>query len=851
DDPATWDLYFQTYKREQNWELAERALDALTRLNADHANGLMYRWSLAMVRAQWSDAIGIARQLTVERESFGQSWILLAEAYQANAQFSEALSEYHAALERQTTNIDAYKGMADCYVGLGQPERARDVIATGQRMFPTNVQLREWALNYDAKQDATKVIPLRKTLLDNNPGEPENYIALASTCVQAAKQCFAVDPVKAKGFLDQASDSLTKGVGRFPDDLRLNAALAETLQNSGRIEDGAKVLTDLATHAAWKGKPEPFLVLGDYYTRSRDTKKAEQAMRDALTNGGSKSVDIELQLVSQLEQQLRFDDALKVLENNASDPRIMRQRLQVHIAAGHTEEATKGLAEAMAKSPDNTDLLNLQTVVYIDGYRYAEARQMAARVLKLDPRNDVATYYQALVELRDPVDGDLPLALRDLQLVTLRSPRNVLYKVEYANALSRVKDLEGMTVQLEDALKLDPMNRNSRIRLLELYSMTKKWSQFEKVVTDAELNPAMVSPGIWARTHAYGLSAQGKFAEAVAKIREAIAMEPQNPMFARDYLVILLQAGDSQGVIRETDRLIDKGIKQWWMLHLRGVARIASGKKTEGLEQLDKAMELTLSLKNDKGAPDEIASNDAYQQVLDSFAQISLDEALARVSKRIALPHWRIQYVSLLMRKHDFPAALAALAPLTDKSTLAALPRSDRVSALRFGAECNQYGGHPEASKPFYLAWLQEAPNDPTLLNNLACLLAENLHRPDEARQYSQKAYDLGRKVNAPDPMIVDTHGWVLTLCGGDASTEGLTILSGLVDTHGDFLDARYHLAMAYAKVNRPADAAAQLATAMAQIKTMEEKKSPVNPDLKAQILQAADKLKAVSRAGA
>ena len=31
---------------------------------------------------------------------------------------------------------------------------------------------------------------------------------------------------------------------------------------------------------------------------------------------------------------------------------------------------------------------------------------MAARVLKLDPRNDVATYYQALVDLRDPVDGD-------------------------------------------------------------------------------------------------------------------------------------------------------------------------------------------------------------------------------------------------------------------------------------------------------------------------------------------------------------------------------------------------------------------------------------------------------------
>ena len=73
-----------------NWPTGP--LDALTRLNADHANGLMYRWSLAMARGQWSDAIGIARQLTVKsRESFGQSWILKGQAYQANAQFSEAL----------------------------------------------------------------------------------------------------------------------------------------------------------------------------------------------------------------------------------------------------------------------------------------------------------------------------------------------------------------------------------------------------------------------------------------------------------------------------------------------------------------------------------------------------------------------------------------------------------------------------------------------------------------------------------------------------------------------------------------------------------------------------------------
>ena len=580
NDPATWDFYFQLYRRQRNWPMAAKAVDNLTRLNGDQADGRMYRWSLAMARGLYSEAINVARELTVVREAFGQSWMLLAQAYQANGQYHEAVEQYTAALERQTTNIDAYNGLADCYYALSQPERARESLAMGRRLFPENIGLRERLLADQLQVDPLGVVPIREQILADDPNESENYVALASAQIHAAQRLFAVDPIQAKSYIDAARDVLSKGVGKFPSNLRLNGALAEALQSGGRQEDGVKVLQDLMTLAQWKDKPDPYLLLSDYYTRAKKLDLSEKALRDGWAKTNNKNIDIELQLTGLLEQQQKYDEALAVLKTNSNNPRVIRQALQVHIAANHTEEARKGLDEAIKNSPDDADmvaLLDLLAVVNIDSAHYPEARDATRRALLIDPRNDVAMYYQALTEMRDPLVGDLSIAVHNLGVIVTRSPSNVQYKLEYANALLRTKDNEGATVQLEDAVRLEPFNKAARLKLLDLYTLNKKWSQFEDKVNYAELNPAISGP-IWARMHAYAFSAQGRYPEAIAKIREAISLDENNETYARDYLVILLQSKDTDGVIRETDRLLDAGHHQWWVYHLRGLARLRVGR---------------------------------------------------------------------------------------------------------------------------------------------------------------------------------------------------------------------------------------------------------------------------------
>ena len=548
-----------------------------------------------------------------------------------------------------------------------------------------------------------------------------------------------------------SANTLTKGVGKFPTHLRLNSALAESLFNANKYDAWRQSrCTDLALLPVWKDKPDPKLMLGEYYARAKQPKLAEAAFRDGWAMTATKNIDIELRLVALLEEAKRYDDALELLKTNADDPRIASQRLQVHIVANHTDEAVKGIHESLQKSPDNVDLLNLLTVVDIDGGRYDDARVNVKKTLALYNENDVALYYQGLCEVRDDAAGDLQLALHNFGAIVTTSPRNVQFKIEYANLLQRVGDLESASVQLEEVLKNDPYNQDCRLKLLDIYMLQRKRPQFEKVVNFGELNPSVHDLGIWERAHAYALAAQNKYDQAILKIRTAMSMAPDNKKFVRDYLILLLQSKDAPGVLSEAERAVLAGHEECWHFHLRGLAYISLGDPDRAIEQLDKAL----------AEVDPVKDIDAVQQVINSIAEISVDKAIARLKPRIDTnDRWCIECAAMNMRNKDWKEALTELQPLLARRDK--LPRGERLSVIRLTAECYQYLQQFDQAKSFYGEWIKEAPNDNTALNNTAYLYAEDLHDPVTAKKYIQKAYEAGQKVNNVDPMIADTYGWV------------------------------------------------------------------------------------------
>src|SRR5665213_1603780 len=841
NDPTVWELYFNVYTAQRKWDLAQQAVDNLARLNADKAGGRMYRWMLAMSRGDLADAIAVGRQLTQTNENFGRSWMLLAQAYQANGQYHDAIDNFRAALDRQNTDIAVYRGLAYCYERIGQPRTARETIEAGRRIFPDDVQLREVALAYDVNVNPAAVVPIREKLLKDNPGEPENYIRLASACVHAAQRVYALDPIAAKKYTDQAQSVLTKAVAQFPDNLRLNGALAESLQDGGQFEQGKQVLDQVISDPKMQDKTAALLLLADYYARAKMSEPAEKAIREAWAQTKNKDLDIEQRLAAYLVGQKKFDAAIEVLKTNADEPRVVRLVLETQIAAKHTVLAEKGLNEALAKNPSNPELMDLLIGVYIDGARYGEARAQTAKVLKLDAANDVALYYQALIELRDPSGGDMGIARNDLSTVVNRNPVNLTYKQAYAEALQRAHDVDAAAVQLEEVLKIDPLSREARARLLEIYSSSGNWLRFNEAVQYAQLNDKLNADPIWYKVHANALASQGFYGPAIEKIKMAINLaksEREGAELVRDYLGILLQARDYAAMMRETDKLLEGGHHDWWVYQARAVGMAVAGKREQSLEQFGKAL----------AAADEAKDQDGYQSAILAMANaVSVDEARARLADKLATSNrWKLLDVNLRMRKADIVGALAELQPLMADPSVA---RADRLAAYRFAAEAYQYGGQNDKARDCYIQWLKESPNDVSVLNNFALLLAENMKKPQEARVYSQRAYDLGRKVGYVDSMVADTHGWVLTLCKGTDASDGMNILSQLVQDHPNFIEARYHLAMALIYRNQQADAIRQLTAALAQIKTLEDQKAPVRPELKKTVEDALARARLTSAA--
>jgi len=140
---------------------------------------------------------------------------------------------------------------------------------------------------------------------------------------------------------------------------------------------------------------------------------------------------------------------------------------------------------------------------------------------------------------------------------------------------------------------------------------------------------------------------------------------------------------------------------------------------------------------------------------------------------------------------------------------------------------------------------LKLRPNDLVVLNNLAYLVAEEMGDPGNAKRYSQQAYNLVIRTGGAVRDVFDTHGWVLTLCGGHDAEQGLQILENLVDNNKDFTKGRLHLARSYVRQTRPmiSNAQSQLSIVRQQVQQMEDKHLVIDPELKDGIKRAQDEI--------
>jgi len=136
-----------------------------------------------------------------------------------------------------------------------------------------------------------------------------------------------------------------------------------------------------------------------------------------------------------------------------------------------------------------------------------------------------------------------------------------------------------------------------------------------------------------------------------------------------------------------------------------------------------------------------------------------------------------------------------------------------------------------------YLTHLERHPNDLVVMNNLACLLVMPglSYSPLEALSYSQRAYDQMRAAGLNEPLLLDTHGWVLVNAG--RVEEGIGVLQSALDRQ-PFVDVLYHLGEAHLRLTPPRPREAERFLAQAQQMVVERAQTlhPVDPKMQKEI---------------
>jgi tetratricopeptide (TPR) repeat protein len=315
------------------------------------------------------------------------------------------------------------------------------------------------------------------------------------------------------------------------------------------------------------------------------------------------------------------------------------------------------------------------------------------------------------------------------------------------------------------------------------------------------------------------------FNQSIQCFNKALELAPNDMILMRVALSLLNRANRSQDVIMKADALVAKDDTLWWAYEQRAIAKRNMGHKDEAVKDFEASLTAAAKLKDD----------DAAQEIIKQMADaIGPDEAINRIAGKAEKDdRWRLTLAQLQQLNGQNDAAIKNLEQVLARED--GLVPLDRERAYRFGGTIYLIANQPIKSKQCYDKLLAISPDDMTALNNMACLMGEVMQppQPQEGLKYSTRAYNLMQQGNRRDPLVLDTHGWLLTLSG--QIDEGIVVLRRANELK-QIPDAHYHLGEAYLRKQLPEAAIPELETAMAILTRWIQEHQPVDPTLKTKI---------------
>jgi putative PEP-CTERM system TPR-repeat lipoprotein len=590
----------------------------------------------------------------------------------------------------------------------------------------------------------------------------------------------------AKGRLSEAEDSLTKFLGRVPNNPTATKLVAEIATREGAPERAVQYLESLVRVTPDDGTA--WVLLANAYLAQGKNDKASDALSHANAQGATGDLNFQTQLASTRYAAGDTDQAIQQLEqvfqqdggSQIAGPSLILAELRSH-RIPQAASAAETYAKSNGDNPVAQNLLGLARVAQTD---FPNAERIFSGIYKAHPEFTVAGHNLAEVYLAQGRPDDASAMYRDL---AKRNPADTASFVALANISLSQSDVPAAIASLKQAAIATPKDPMPSLRLANVYASQKSWN------------------------------------EALTIMRNLVAQFPNNLDVLDLMARVQLASNDMTGAAATYRRATEIGSKMPVLFERYAAALVAAKDLKNGRDAMKRAIQLDPkngALKEEEVEIEyKIGGLPAAQAAAKSMLKPGDDPVIATLWVAAALTReGKVAEASNLLTEAEKTKPSEALVVQHAMILNAGGEQAKSAVLLK-----NWLSGHPNdmtarrAIADLYLNakdWKSaqgeferltaQYPNDVILLNDLAwCYLQLG---NGQARTLAEKAHSLAPLSAA----VEDTLGWVM-VAQGDAK-GGLPYLKAAAYGMPQDPNVQFHLAVALSRTGAMGPAREMLA---------------------------------------
>jgi tetratricopeptide (TPR) repeat protein len=728
DDRQVLDLRFNFALGDGDYDLAQRLADRAAQLNLDEASGRFYLAQIQARKKEHAAAIETLRIALEEVPINSDGWRLLGEMYIAVRNDSEAVIAFETSLKQRPDNLGAIQGLAGIRDRQGRHDEALEMIEFAHKRYPANPRLQELYLNYEGKYgDMQAALRQRHEIADDQPQNAGNKRALALLLAQTGQHQSGLDMIR--GLIDAEGET------------QINLmVLANVHLSAGDADLGAQVLRRYIQSRGTQATSAEHLMLARYLLKSEDGEGSLASYLKAIELE-TDAREVSRELAALYFSRQVYAKALPLyreLYSQFPEDRLLGLRLVDSLLRVQQYEEAEGVLDGLG---DGATVDAQRALILASQGDQVEAIRLISRAIETEPGKAIFYFERAslLVKELDRTDE----VIQDVNMSLSLNPGHRLSRqLLVAMHIRRGEQREAMR-EMITMVSRHPDYDAGRIALIQMHVRA---GDFTRAKTLARAGLALTPDEPSWHTVLGSLAFQeGDIPEAIDSFSTVLEMAPNagNLLKLTTIQIENGRAAEAQSLLREHAEIVNQ---QPLLQAVMGRALYAIGKEDQARQVFARSAErctsanqmfgLAVQVRKDYSLADSISLLEGLSQ---SPSPVWVDLALARLEVSDG------EAQAVIKRLEDLEPTL---------------PEDDVVSRQmleQIMGPALHNAGRSEEALVYYRRVHEYAPDNTSVLNNMAYLLANDLGRLDEALPLAQRAAEL----EPNNAQILDTLGWV------------------------------------------------------------------------------------------